>query len=220
MKDYINNVKNQYMSLNARLNELISKEKELNLLGVDIYNKFEAADNEHIAARKAYRENENIILKERNKYLSKRHKRHVFSVMWIVCAICGLIFGINLSLFTTKILPAFYCFGIACTAAVMDIYLFWDKLRIVYKDKFEKLESTKKMRDESESLLEDLNQKNSVLEEAQKILNEHSIKLNSILDEKKRIQNKIKELKEESFDYIFVDNQEIECDREMELKRK
>lgn len=220
MKDLINSVKTNYLKLTNRVNELTAKEKELNIIGADIYNRFEEVDNDVIDIRNKCRDKENEIIKKKNKYIFKRHKRHVFAVMGIVCAICAVITGINYSIITNKFLAAIGCLGISWLAGSADIVLFWDKLTPIYKSKFDALESTKILNDELKKLYDIKIEKEKILEEIQKELSEHSILLNSVLDEKSKIQEQIRQLKESSFERIFVDTDVYDLDKPMELKRK
>lgn len=220
MKEMFNTIKANYLELTSKLKELTDKENELNIVGIDIYNRFEEADNEVIDLRNKYLRMEAEILNKGDKYVLKKHRNHLYLIMGIACAIFAFITGINYSIITHKVLAAFGCLVASCFTGILDMLLFWDKLTPVYNKKFDELESTKKLKEELKKLYDLKHEKEKILANAQERLNEHSILLNSILSEKKRIQEQINELKEKSFEQILIDTDVQDYEKPMELKRK
>ena len=99
-------------------------------------------------------------------------------------------------------------------ASIIDMQLFWDKTKERGYVEFEELESTKNTRDVSDKAYVEKLKAEKELREVQWKLIEHTKVLNEIKRRKNKIENKIRDIKINTFDKIMnCDSQELDGQR-------
>lgn len=216
MKEVLKDIKTDYDELNVELDKVKEEEKEAEEVREKLSLDHKACDEVFNSACDHFRKIENRIEKRKEKFAAKKCSRRVSIVGFGTAAISLAIAFINIKF--GLITQPFYAFAgaalLGCMACVIDMELFWDKTKEKAFNAFEELESTKNTRDVSDkAYIEKLNAEKELREVQGKII-EHTKVLNDIKRRRNDIENKIRDIKINTFDKIMNnDSQELDGQR-------
>ena len=153
-----------------KLNELTLEEEKVNDDHSSLLDEYEMSKRAYSDVCDVYTKVNNRLSERKRKYVSKKHSRHINSVMLIalVCAFsCASVYR-AFGFVTDKFLLYWGSTILAPIAGMIDIKFFWDKLRKKYTDEFENLDSTIETKDTLDRMY------------AQKLRNENKINKNGL----------------------------------------
>lgn len=205
MKDFLEEIKDKYISLNGRLEELKKKEEENDKVRKVLLEEFHVCDDKLEKASDKYCTIKNKIDRDRNRYANKRCTNRTFGVfLGVTCAAFLLALGqISLGIIEPTLTVFVSCFGMGAVTSLLDINFLWDRRWNKSLKKFDKLESTKELKkEEDEAYVEKLHAKDAYMDVQVKIIN-NTNKLNDIRREKSSIISEINNIRFNTFDQII-----------------
>ena len=213
MKKVLKDIKTDYNELNVELEKVNEEEIKAEEVCEKLSLDYKACDEVFNSACDHFRKIENRIKKRKEEFASKKCSRQVSIVGFGTAAISLVIAFINTKL--GLITQPFYAYVgaalLGCMASIIDMQLFWDKTKEKGYVEFEELESTKSTRDVSDKAYVEKLKAEKELREVQGKLIEHTKVLNEIKRRKNKIENKIRDIKINTFDKIMnCDSQELD----------
>ena len=218
MKEKLENIKKMYCDLNNKLNSI--NEEIMNEEGThdELTVRFKSDGCELDAIKSKFKESEEIINEMKKKYVFKKINTHInlVSLITFLVSIASCCFVASNGLVMGPFFAFGVSFGLSLAARMLEITLFWDKLKNKYEESFEELENTIKLREESDKLYVEKLKQEDKYSESQKNIVEHTTKLNALLREKHILETEINEIKLNTFDDV-IQNQ---VDDELKLTLK
>lgn len=203
--DLIENIRNKYNDLNVELEEIkkeeIEAEEEREKLSLD----YKVCDEVFSSAGDHFKKIEKRIEKRKEKFANKKCSRQVSFVGFGTAAISLIIAFINIKL--GLIAQPFYAYVgaalLGCMACIIDMELFWDKIREKALSEFEELDSTKNTRDVSDKAYVEKLKAEKDLRDVQGKIIEHTKVLNNIKNRRNKVEAQIRDIKVNTFDQIM-----------------
>lgn len=198
----IDNIKNKYNELIEKYNELTLEEEKANDEHSSLLDEYEMSKRAYSDVCDVYTKINNRLSERKRKYVSKKHSRHINSVMLItlVCALsCASIYS-AFGFVTDKFLLYWGSAILAPIAGMIDIKFFWDKLRKKYTDEFENLDSTIETKDTLDRMYAQKLRNEKDKNDCYDRVSEHAKVKKSITEQKNKVQAEINNLKNSFFD--------------------
>lgn len=207
MEKFLKNIKNKYEELNKKNNDLTLKEEKLKEEHDVLLDEYNLCNKAYNNSCDAYAKYNNRLEDKKKKYIKKKHNRHVNLVMLISLIICLTIAGINsyLGLIVNKFSACMGCLLLSSLLGLVDINLFWDRLRKKYEKDFDELDSTKKSKETLDKLyVQKLRNEKGFNDIKIKVI-KHSKIISEVTREKNKVEKEINDLKVKFFKEIIVE---------------
>ena len=197
MKELLKNVRKKYDELNKKLNELSLEEERLEEEHDNLLDEYNLCNKAYSDSCDIYTKTNNRIENKKRKYIDKKNSRQVNLVMLITLFICLTITGINveLGLIANKFFACMGCLIVAGTAGIIDLNLFWDKLRKKYEKDFYELESTKNAQETLDKFYVQKLRNEKELNDSRTKVMDHAKITTEVTKEKNRVEKEINDIK-------------------------
>lgn len=206
MKDLLELVRNRYQELNERLTSAKEEqekfEQEKEKLALD----FKVKDDSFEAACNHFDKIEARIKNRKEKFVKENvstHRKTLISTIGstaTIIIIIGMLFG---AITNPLFLPII---GSLTIASLIDLKLSWKNIKKELEDKFEELESTKRIRDISDKAYVNKLKRENELREVQGEIITNTRNLNLAKAKVQSIENEIMGVKVDTFDLIIDEN--------------
>ena len=202
MKDLLELVRNRYQKLNEKLNLAREEEAKFDSEKSRLAFDFKIKDDAYEDACKHFDKIEKRINERKEKYVKENSLTHKKTIFSAVASIATLTIGIGM-LFGAITNPLFLpIVGSFTIATLIDLKTSWKYIKKELEEKFEELESTKRIRDISDKAYVNKIQKERELREVQAEIIDNTRKLNLAKAKRISIENEIMGVKVETFDLI------------------
>lgn len=215
-----NNIRNKYNELIKKHKQLKSEEEKLKDEHADLLEEYNLCNKAYSDSCDIYTKVDNRLNERERKYIAKKHSKHINKVMLITLVLalgCASIYS-ALGFVADKFLLYWGSCILAPIAGLIDIKFFWDKLRKKYEEDFKNLDSTKSTKDTLDKLYVQKLRNNKELNEINEKVVSHSKLTTAVSNEKKSIEDEIKNLKFKFFEDTFGSDVVLSDENKLILK--
>lgn len=222
MNDFIEQIKNNFKKLNLSYENILLEEEKLN-------NEHDSLLDDYALCRKAYYDScdtytkfKNKLDQRRKKYISKKHIRHINLVMLITLILALSCAGIYSSLGFVSNKFLLYCGSaiLSPIAGMVDINLFWNKLREKYANEFDELDSTKNAKEILDKFNVQKLRNEKEFNDKKDEVNISSKKLSDVFNKRKSIESEINQFKIKFFEDTIAVESALSDENKLILSQK
>ena len=202
MKDLLELVRNRYQKLNEQLKSAREEEAKYDSEKSRLAFDYKIKDDAYEDACNHFDKIEERIKKRKEKYVKENTLTHKKTLLSALASVATLTIGIGM-LFGLITNPLFLpIVGSFTIATLIELKLSWKNIKKELEEKFEELESTKRIRDVSDRAYVNKLQKENELREIQNEIIENTKKLNQAKAKVRSAEQEIMGVKEDAFDLI------------------